>query len=262
MRNLIAFSISIFVLIFSFGFLLSSLMEMSILEIELARDVPYQISLAHQAVPEKPEPVAMPENGWHGVFDVPTLFSSEELEEIIPNAPHYTYTRPVTPHPERAMTEFERGLWIESYNRFGGINAQEFELYKIVNEIRERHGLPPFILCPRLSRASRMFSHLQVKYYSTGHTDPYYPDLISRADFFGGFGTVYMENANSQMWYTAPDGEITYVYLSPQGLVDGWMDSDAHREHILTLQTTHVGFGVDSGDNRVVPTMKSIMPRN
>jgi len=252
MRNLIALSIVILSTFICFGVLLSTSSPQEA-NSHITRDIPSHTTM---------EPVAMPLGGWHGVFSVPTLFSSEELTEMIANAPHYTHTRPITPHPERQMTESERRFWIEDYNMLGGINAQEFELYKIVNEIREEHGLPPFILCPRLSRASRMFSYLQVREHSTGHTDPYYIDMITRMDFFGAFGTIYMENANAQMWYESPNGDVEYVYLPPQGLVDVWMDSDAHRAHILTIQTTHVGFGVDSGNNRVVPTMKSIMPRD
>jgi uncharacterized protein YkwD len=106
-----------------------------------------------------------------------------------------------------------------------------------------------------------LFSYLQVRYHSVGHVDPYYGDLMARANFFGAYGTFYMENANSQQWTVSADGTITYVYLSPQQLVDGWMSSDPHREHILTTKTTHAGFGVDSGLNRVVPTMKTLMPR-
>jgi uncharacterized protein YkwD len=210
--------------------------------------------------PEIPEYV-VPYDGWAGIISAPAIFSSDELEEMIANAPHYTYTRSRMTHPERAMSNVERRWWIDEYNDLGGINAQELELYKIVNEIRAENNLPPFILCPRLSMASRLFSYLQVQFHSVGHTDPYYGDLMARSDFFGAFGSIYIENANSQQWYERTDGSIEYVYLSPQELVDGWMNSPDHREHILTAETTHVGFGVDSGRNRVVPTMKSIMPR-
>jgi uncharacterized protein YkwD len=196
-----------------------------------------------------------------GVFSEPRIFSSEELSEMIARAPHYTQTRPMMSHPARKMTERERAAWIADYNALGGMNAQELELYKIINEVRADHDLPPLVLCPRLSMAARLFSYLQVKYHSVGHIDPYYDDLMQRSNFFGAYGSLYKENANSQQWYVMADGSIEYVYLSPQQLVDGWLSSDGHREHILTTDTTHVGFGVDSGRNRVVPTMKSIMPR-
>jgi len=203
----------------------------------------------------------MPDDGWSGLIGEAAVFSSDELIEMIETAPHYMQTRPVTRHPERAMTDAERRWWIEEYNLLGGINAQELEMYKIINEIRVDYGLPPFILCPRLSMASRLFSYIQVRYHSVGHDDPYYGDLMARSDFFGALGTIYFENANSQQWYTFADGRVEYVYLDPQGLVDGWMSSPDHRDHILTTETTHVGFGIDSGNNRVVPTMKSITPR-
>jgi uncharacterized protein YkwD len=81
---------------------------------------------------------------------------------------------------------------------------------------------------------------------------------MERIHFFGVNGIYYKENANSEKWHEMPDGSIKYIYLSPQELVDGWMTSDLHRGHILTTETTHVGFGMDSGNNRVVPTMKSV----
>lgn len=204
------------------------------------------------------EPLTVPSGGWPGVIVAPAVFSSEALEEMIALAPHYTFTR--IPHPERVMTEAEREAWITEYYLLGGLNAQELELYKIVNNLRANYDIPPFVLCPRLSMASRLFSYLQVKYHTVGHYDNYYDDFMHRANFFSAFGSLYMENANSQHWYVFPDGSIEYVYLSPQQLVDGWMDSEGHRNHILTRETTHVGFGVDSGRNRVVPTMKTILP--
>lgn len=211
--------------------------------------------------PEIIIPIPIPHGESRGIISARAVFTSEELLEMIENAPHYILTRPLTPHPERRMTESERDSWMFEYNLLGGMNAQELEMYMLVNEIRAEHGLPPFILCPRLSMAARLFSYLQVKYHTVGHVDFYYTDLIARSDFFGAYGTLYMENANSQRWYTMPDGTSRYIYLSPQELVDGWMESPDHRDHILTIETTHVGFGIDSGSNRVVPTMKSIMPR-
>ncbi|MCL2456589.1 MAG: CAP domain-containing protein [Defluviitaleaceae bacterium] len=204
--------------------------------------------------------VEQPEDGWAGMIFSPEIFSSEQLEEMIPKAPHYSQTRPSLPHPLRRMSEFEREQWIEDYYNLGGINAQELEIYKIVNEIRAQHDLPPFVLCPKISMAARLFSYLQVYFHSSGHTDPYYENLMERTNFFGRFGILYMENANSEQWYEMTDGTVEYVYLSPQELVDGWFDSEPHREHILSPETTHAGFGVDSGKNRVVPTMKSIVP--
>ena len=191
----------------------------------------------------------------------PTVFTSAQLALMIEQAPHYALTRPSKPHPARRMTQEEQEEWIKDYNAKGGINAQELELYKIVNEIRAEHGLPPFILCPRLSMASRLFSYLQVKYHTTGHSDRYYDTMRNRMNFFGVTGSMYMENANVSRWTPLRDGGRAYIYLTPQELVDGWMRSSAHRGHILTTNTTHIGFGVDSGNNRVVPTMKSVMPR-
>ncbi|MCL1883870.1 MAG: hypothetical protein FWF81_09005, partial [Defluviitaleaceae bacterium] len=170
-------------------------------------------------------PQEMPYEGWAGIIAEAKIYSTYELLQMIENAPHYSQTRPSMPHPQRRMTDSERTLWVEDYIELGGINAQELELYKIINEIRSEHGLPPFILCPRLSMASRLFSYLQVKYHTMGHIDPYYDDLMERSNFFGAFGTFYMENANSQRWYVLPDGTIEYIYLSPEELVDGWMRS-------------------------------------
>ncbi|MCL2047222.1 MAG: CAP domain-containing protein [Defluviitaleaceae bacterium] len=208
---------------------------------------------------QAPEPslAQMPSYGWAGVLFEPTLFSSEEIDEMLANAPHYSQTRPTSPHPDRAMTNSEREEWIADYYYLGGLNAQELEMYKIINEIRAEHDLPPFILCPRLSMAARLFSYLQVTHHSSGHTDPYYTTFSDRIHFFGVQGRIYMENANSERWYEKPDGSIEYIYQTPRELIDGWLSSQPHREHILTTDTTHVGFGIDSGRNRVVPTMKS-----
>jgi len=213
--------------------------------------------------PYVPPPVLreQPPDGWAGMIYSPHLISYEDLCEMIEKAPHYSQTRPIVPHPERRMTEAERKVWISNYYLLGGINSQELELYKIVNKIRMDYDLPPFILCPELSMASRLFSYLQVKYHTAGHIDPYYESLSERINFFGVSASIYMENANSEKWYDMPDGSKKYIYLTPQELVDGWMTSDLHREHILTRETTHVGFGIDSGNNRVVPTMKSVLPK-
>lgn len=262
MRNLLAFAVVVLACIFCMGIIAQISTEPPVffmIQNEFAEPIRIRIP---QNIPPTPEPVTMPPQGWYGVFCVPTLFSSEQLAEMISYAPHYSHTRTSVQHPNRVMNDDERNFWETEYNALGGINAQELEMYKIVNEIRAGYELPPFVLCPRLSMASRLFSYLQVREHSTGHIDPYYNDLMARSNFFGVFGSLYMENANSQKWQVFPNGVIEYIYLSPQGLVDGWMDSEDHRAHILTTETTHAGFGVDSGNNRVVPTMKTIMPRH
>jgi uncharacterized protein YkwD len=196
------------------------------------------------------------------MFDRPVLLTGDEIDLLIANAPHYRDTR--QPHPNRPMTQDEVESWIRQYNEMGGMNVQEFELLRIINAVRDEHGLQPFILCLNLSMAARLFSYLQVKYYTIGHEDRYYGDFGSRINLFCHLEwTRARENANSEKWTQYADGSgREYIYLTPQELINGWMSSTEHREHILSTTTTHVGFGLDSGNNRVVPTMISIMPVN
>ncbi|MCL1845465.1 MAG: stalk domain-containing protein [Defluviitaleaceae bacterium] len=203
----------------------------------------------------RPAPEPTPPTRW----GEPEIFTSQALSGMMASAPHYTATR--LTHPDRAMTESERDAWISDYFNRGGINAQELELYKIVNETRARYGLPPFYLCPQLSMASRLFSYLQVRYHTAGHDDRHYGSPRERIDFFGVHWQAWQENANAEVWLFRDDMHVGYDYLSPQEIVDIWMGSPEHRNHVLTTDTTHVGFGTDSGRERVVPTMKSVMPR-
>lgn len=207
-----------------------------------------------------PTPVPAPEPTPPPPWGEPRIVTSQELMGMIAAAPHYTHTR--LTHPSRSMTDAERDAWIADYFNRGGMNSLELELYRIVNETRARYGLPPFYLCLQLSMASRLFSYLQVRYHTAGHIDRYYGDHANRLNFFGVYAQIYQENANADRWESLDGVHLGYEYLSPQELIDIWMGSPAHRDHILTTDTTHVGFGADSGRNRVVPTMKSILPRD
>ena len=162
------------------------------------------------------------------------FLSQDEIQSMLPFARPRQDTMPITPHPDRAMTDAEVQAWIEVYNGLGGINASELEILYLLNSIRAEHNLSPFSLCPRLSMAARLHTQLRREFSrgASGHDDPFYGGAGDRGLLFDVM--VASENTRAAGFPT------------PETVVGGWMNSPGHRQLILAPSMTHVGIG-DAG---------------
>ena len=86
------------------------------------------------------------------------LLTNEELESLVAIAPSSVDTRSATTLPTRRLTDTELNAWIEEYHLLGGINAFEYEVVRLINEVRASYGLQPWAIDYRLMMAARFHS--------------------------------------------------------------------------------------------------------
>lgn len=110
------------------------------------------------------------------------------------------------------------------------VTSYEQEVITLVNQIRKENGLSSLTYNWQLSRVARYKSQdmLDKKYFS--HTSPTYG---SPFDMIKSFNISYR---------TAGEN-IAMGYTTPQAVVNGWMNSQGHRENILNSSFTQIGVG-------------------
>ena len=116
-----------------------------------------------------------------------------------------------------------------------GISAYEMEVINLVNEIRTSNGLNALTPNAKLSEIARTKSQDMRTNGYFAHQSPTYG---SPFDMLRQFGVTYR---------TAGEN-IAYGYSTPAAVVEGWMNSQGHRENILKSTYTEIGVGyVESG---------------
>jgi uncharacterized protein YkwD len=110
------------------------------------------------------------------------------------------------------------------------------ELLQRINQERARRHLPPLRPDPKLDTAAQKHAEdmLARSYY--GHTSPEGTTALERAKAAGYFAHFIGENI--------AEGQESY-----DRVVHDWMESAAHREHILSPVFNEVGSGVAVGAN-------------
>ena len=117
-----------------------------------------------------------------------------------------------------------------------GISAYEMEVINLVNEIRASNGLNALKPNAKLSEIARTKSQDMRTNGYFAHQSPTYG---SPFDMLRQFGVTYR---------TAGEN-IAYGYSTPAAVVEGWMNSQGHRENILKSTYTEIGVGyVESGN--------------
>lgn len=114
--------------------------------------------------------------------------------------------------------------------------AYEKEVIRLVNEIRKAHNLPSLSHDWQLSRVARYKSvDMQgLGYFS--HTSPTYGSPFNMMKSFG-------------ISYNSAGENIARGYLTPESVVNGWMNSPGHKANILNSSYTHIGVGyVEEGN--------------
>jgi len=144
----------------------------------------------------------------------------------------------ITINTTRQATNAERATWIAEYWALGGPNAFELEVARLVSEVRVSHGLSPVTFDPTLSMAARYYTQILITlgYYTatspgTAHAQGPYSTSRLTANSFGG--------TNRQGGNAFTPGPQT-----PQGVVDGWMNSAGHRAYMLNPAHRYVGHGM------------------
>ncbi len=112
------------------------------------------------------------------------------------------------------------------------------ELYRLINETRTAHGLPPFAYHPLLAQAAQAHAEDCATRGWGSHVGSDGADLLTRLRRVGYEGDGWAE-----CWAQS---------LSPQDALDAWMDEtppdDPHRRTILSTWLTEIGIGVAQAD--------------
>jgi uncharacterized protein YkwD len=144
----------------------------------------------------------------------------------------------------RRATNAERQAWIDEFNAMGGMTDFEREVARLVNEVRVSYGLNPLTLNINMTMAARYYTQMLIEMgfrtgggMGTAHTQGPYGGSRGLAESFG----VNVVGGNA----------FTPGPNTPQALVDGWMNSPAHRNFILRPGHRYIGPGTSiSPDSR------------
>ena len=114
------------------------------------------------------------------------------------------------------------------------INAADFEyrVLDLVNAERSSYGLHPLEWSGIAGSAARKHSQDMSDRDYFDHITPEGVDPFQR-----------LENEGPSLRYSHAGENIAYGHLSPEGVVEGWMNSQGHRENILDPYYTYIGVG-------------------
>jgi uncharacterized YkwD family protein len=114
-----------------------------------------------------------------------------------------------------------------------GLSAEEQKMVNLVNEARKQNGLPALAVDLELSKVARVKSQDMVTHNYFSHQSPTYGSPFDMMKKFGINYTAAGENI-------ACNQEVTAAH---QAL----MNSQGHRENILSTNFTHIGVGIVEG---------------
>jgi len=136
--------------------------------------------------------------------------------------------------PNRRLTAEEAAEWISVYDALGGMDAFELEVVRLVNVERAARGLNPLEVNYTLMMSSRFKSQSMYDLSYFSHISPAYgtSDIILREVFEFQWRNAFGENIG---WGQPP--------LSPEAVVQAWMNSPNHRDNILSPNFTQIGVG-------------------
>lgn len=106
-----------------------------------------------------------------------------------------------------------------------GMNAEEKRTHEIVNEERQKQGLPPYKCHAALVREARKWSDKQCARGRIGHD---------------GVGSRYKATGLS---YTRAGENVAAGQPTPAAVMSSWMKSSGHRANIMHRSFTHLGVG-------------------
>jgi len=142
-------------------------------------------------------------------------------------------TPPPVTIPNRRLTPAELEEWIANYHARGGMSFFEEEVVRLVNVEREARGIAPLTLSPRIMMSARFKAQSMSDLRYFDHESPVYG---------------HFTNISRELFNVTVNGEnLAIFYMTPQAVVDGWMDSPGHRENILRPVFVDIGVGFFNG---------------
>ncbi|SFE12310.1 uncharacterized protein, YkwD family [Lentibacillus persicus] len=140
-------------------------------------------------------------------------------------------SEPASTTPDTSVTD-STGETAPAGDTNEGTDPTEFEkeVVELVNDERTERGLSPLEMHNRLSDVARKKSQDMADNDYFSHTSPTYGSPFEMMDQFDFSYRLAGEN-------------IAAGQRSPEQVVEGWMNSEGHRENILKEDFTHIGVG-------------------
>ena len=133
-------------------------------------------------------------------------------------------SRPTNPKPAEPTTP------APSTPEISGLSEFEAEVVRLVNIERQKAGLQPLQASVELSNVARKKSEDMAKNNYFSHTSPTYGSPFDMMKSFG-------------IKYNTAGENIAKGQLSPQSVVNAWMNSSGHRANILNPSFNKIGVG-------------------
>ena len=147
--------------------------------------------------------------------------------------------------PNRRLTDAERNEWIADYIALGGPTAVELEVVRLVNIERANHGLVEVQIDDRLMMAARFFAqqHNDLRgLYTGGHNFGPYADTPGQGWYpWGASYNVARAFGGNLRW--GGGNWFGGGSMTAEALVTGWMNSQGHRNYILSPEHRFIGVG-------------------
>jgi len=163
---------------------------------------------------------------------------TEPEPPIPPDQPATGFPQSEITLPNRRLTDAERNDWIAEYRAMGPFLFEQ-EVIRLTNVERARYGLAPVQAQETLMMAARFYAQTMVNLNA---------DLAHNVGPYGGsFGTAtaFRNALNCPVFASRANG--AGGSRTPEGLVNGWMNSPLHRDNILAPNARYIGVGAHAG---------------
>jgi uncharacterized protein YkwD len=125
---------------------------------------------------------------------------------------------------------FEESNSVEKIEKNVTYSAIESEILILVNEYRESKGLPSLEPLNVISGVADGHTNYMIETGDVGHAN-----FAQRSQFL-------MENAQAK----SVGENVAYGFGTAKGVMNGWLNSEGHRENIENINYTHFGISTES----------------
>lgn len=176
-------------------------------------------------------------------------YSRQDINYIFYRTNDYRYsaniaaTQPSITLPNRRLTNAERQNWITEYREMGGASAFELEVVRLINEVRAEHNLSYLQIDDILMMSARFYAQILADLdLPLGHNEGPYATNPNASH--GASANVARAFGGQLRWN---GGNGSAGRRTPEGVVDGWMNSAGHRRYILSPEHRYIGVGTQLG---------------
>ncbi|GAA0441301.1 hypothetical protein GCM10008983_18020 [Lentibacillus halophilus] len=138
---------------------------------------------------------------------------------------------------EQQPTEQQQKQHQQNASQSQQLSEFEQQVVELTNQERTSQGLDPLKVDTELSKVARKKSQDMADNGYFAHNSPNYGSPFDMMEQFG-------------ISYQTAGENIAKGQSTPQQVVDGWMNSEGHRENIMNPDFTHIGVGyVEQGNH-------------